>query len=186
MQNKVSSDFDHMVLLYKNSELLIRKIAEYVTNGFAKGEPAALVLRTNHIKLFERQLRLQGYDSTVLQSTGRLRLYDARTTMKKLIKNGMPNKEAFSELVDSLFKEFQPYDGNIRIYGEMVAILWSEGNKRAALALENLWNDYAKKRRFDLFCAYSHSDLTDTDVATVLLEIDHCHSRVVTPQTQLG
>lgn len=43
---------------------------------------------------------------------------------------------------------------NVRIYGEMVAVLWDEGNVAAAIALEDLWNDLATRYPFSLFCAY--------------------------------
>jgi len=33
-------------------------------------------------------------------------------------------------------------------FGEMVAILWSEGNKVGALELERLWNDVLKDHAF--------------------------------------
>lgn len=43
---------------------------------------------------------------------------------------------------------------NLRIYGEMVALLWDEGRRDAALELENLWNHLASRHRFTLLCAY--------------------------------
>ncbi len=186
MQQKVSGDFDHMVLLYKNSETLINKITEYILNGFAKGEPAILVLKSTHKLLLEQQLKLNGYDLNVLNSTKRLFIFDADETMQKILVNGKPDTENFKELISSLFSQFQSRPDNIRVYGEMVAVLWSQGHKRAALELEKLWNDFGNDFKFDLFCAYSHTDLDDTDFVTVLGDIDRCHSRVVTPQTQLG
>ncbi|MDP8931195.1 MAG: MEDS domain-containing protein [Actinomycetota bacterium] len=43
---------------------------------------------------------------------------------------------------------------DVRIYGEMVALLWEEGNILAAMALEDLWNQFAGSRAFSLMCAY--------------------------------
>lgn len=175
-----------MVLLYKNSETLIYKITEYITNGFAKSEPALVVLKSVHQPLLEQQLRLFGYELEILKSTKRLYVVDADKTLEKLLVNGMPDKDKFLELIIGSFHQLRPRPDNIRVYGEMVALLWSQGNKAAALALEKLWNEFADIYKFDLFCAYSHTDLTDTDYVTVLGDINSCHSRVVTPQTQLG
>jgi hypothetical protein len=36
----------------------------------------------------------------------------------------------------------------------MVALLWSQGNREAAIGLEQLWNDLAKRLPFSLLCAY--------------------------------
>lgn len=41
----------------------------------------------------------------------------------------------------------------VRIFGEMVALLWAEGMNDAALGLEGLWNDLRKLRPFSLLCA---------------------------------
>ena len=42
----------------------------------------------------------------------------------------------------------------MRIYGEMVAVLWDQGNVAAAIELERLWNELADSNPFSLFCAY--------------------------------
>lgn len=44
--------------------------------------------------------------------------------------------------------------GPIRIYGEMVAVLWAEGNSSAAMRLEKLWNEPAVTHAFSLLCGY--------------------------------
>jgi hypothetical protein len=42
----------------------------------------------------------------------------------------------------------------LRIFGEMVAVLWNDGKHDAALSLEELWNDLREEHDFSLFCAY--------------------------------
>ena len=42
----------------------------------------------------------------------------------------------------------------VRAYGEMVDVLWRDGNADAAVRLEELWNELAEVHRFDLLCAY--------------------------------
>lgn len=42
----------------------------------------------------------------------------------------------------------------VAIFGEMVAQLWAEGNTKAVLRLEQLWNELAKTHDFSLRCAY--------------------------------
>src|SRR5581483_10824282 len=39
-------------------------------------------------------------------------------------------------------------------FGEMVALLWAQGNTEAAIRLEQLWNQLAEKHSFHLHCAY--------------------------------
>ena len=43
----------------------------------------------------------------------------------------------------------------VRIYGEMVDVLWSSGREDAALSLEILWHQLIAGRKCSLLCGYS-------------------------------
>ena len=43
----------------------------------------------------------------------------------------------------------------VRAFGEMVDLLTARGRHDTAVALEGLWNDLAKTRRFSLLCGYN-------------------------------
>jgi len=55
-------------------------------------------------------------------------------------------------------------------FGEMVAILWAEGNHQAAIEVEHLWSELIPRYKLHLRCAYplgsfahqSYSDMFDT------------------------
>jgi len=67
----------------------------------------------------------------------------------------------------------------ITVFGEMVAILWSEGNKVGALELERLWNDVLKDHAFHLHCAYPRWILQDGSDNLLLKSICDEHSSVL-------
>jgi len=71
-------------------------------------------------------------------------------------------------------------DRTIRAFGEMVDVLWSDGRKRAAIALEELWNDLARTRSFALLCGY-HLDIFELGVQRdALPEVIRTHSHAHT------
>jgi len=43
----------------------------------------------------------------------------------------------------------------VRAYGEMVDVLWKQGETNAAVRLEVLWNDLAGTQVFSLLCGYA-------------------------------
>src|SRR6185312_10486958 len=51
----------------------------------------------------------------------------------------------------------------IHAFGEMVALLWADGNRDGAIRLEELWNELGERRRFALFCAYPIADFGEED-----------------------
>ena len=67
----------------------------------------------------------------------------------------------------------------MRAYGEMVALLWDDGDVASALALEDLWNDLGDVRAFELLCAYPMSAFEDPDSAAPFKRVCEQHSSVI-------
>ncbi len=67
---------------------------------------------------------------------------------------GIPDPVLFNATIGSIVEHAARGGRAVRVFGEMVALLWAEGNVTGALALEALWNDMASDRRFFLLCAY--------------------------------
>ena len=68
----------------------------------------------------------------------------------------------------------------LRVFGEMVDLLWRDGHRQTALWLEETWNDLAKTRRFELLCAYGMAGLFTSPSPTDLIDICDRHTHVVT------
>ena len=62
----------------------------------------------------------------------------------------------------------------VRIFGEMVALLWERGLVLAAIELETYWNDLARKLPFDLFCAYPSEAVMADENQPGLADICSC------------
>jgi hypothetical protein len=82
---------------------------------------------------------------------------DARETLSAFMEGPTPNRELFEATVGNVFEKVisdRRYMV-VRAYGEMVDLLWNDGNTEGALALEELWNELAAKYSFSLLCGYS-------------------------------
>jgi len=44
--------------------------------------------------------------------------------------------------------------GQLRLFGELTDILWGQGKREAAAAIERFWNALARSQPFSLLCAY--------------------------------
>jgi CheY-like chemotaxis protein len=66
-----------------------------------------------------------------------------------------------------------------RAFGEMVALLWAEGNRDAAIRLEELWNELAHEHTFALFCAYPLKEFAADPSGEPFGQVCTCHSRVL-------
>jgi DNA-binding NarL/FixJ family response regulator len=68
----------------------------------------------------------------------------------------------------------------------MVALLWAEGNIDAAIRLEQLWNDLARRHAFSLHCAYPITGFHDKTHEAPFLKICSEHSAVIPGESYTG
>ncbi len=67
----------------------------------------------------------------------------------------------------------------VRVYGELVALLWDAGDIAGAIELETLWNDLGCEMSFSLYCSYPTASIDDPDRAKGLHSICQLHTSVV-------
>lgn len=79
---------------------------------------------------------------------------DSSETLASFMVNGIPDPVRFGAAVGQLLSRAAENAQYMRIYGEMVAELWDEGNVVGAIALEDLWNNLATRYPFSLLCGY--------------------------------
>ena len=71
----------------------------------------------------------------------------------------------------------------VRAFGEMVALLWAQGNQAGAIRLEELWNDLARTHLFSLLCGYPMNAFSRQNDVPPFSEVCTCHSRVLPAET---
>ncbi len=169
---------DHAVQVYDDLAELADSVGCYLDAGFRRGEPAVLIATAAHRQVFAAELQSRGWDTDQLEKKGLLVCRDAQQTLDMFMDGETPSAELFEQVVggtiDDLAARFP--DKTIRAFGEMVDLLWKQGNEAGAIALEELWNELAESRRFALLCGY-HLDIFDIGVQTSALpEIIRVHT----------
>jgi hypothetical protein len=97
--------------------------------------------------------------------------------------NGMPDRERFMAAIGSVITEAAAESRSVRAFGEMVALLWDDGNVAGAIALEALWNELAGSQEFSLYCAYPMASLAGNNDLAALHEVCAHHSSLVAPRS---
>src|SRR5436190_4711405 len=93
--------------------------------------------------------------------------------------DGLPEPARFAEMFGGLMKRAGEGRKRVQAFGEMVALLWAEGNQSGAMRLEELWNNLQNTHRFALFCAYPMNDFARDAHAKPLRDVCSAHSRVI-------
>ena len=100
---------------------------------------------------------------------------DASETLETFMVAGKPDPTLFETTIGSILERAARGGRTVRVFGEMVAVLWDAGNVAGALALETLWNDMASDRQFFLMCAYPEG-LLDRASLSAVNAMCHLHS----------
>jgi hypothetical protein len=155
----------HVVYLYGTDEELVDRLESYVTDGWAHGQRTILFAKHERAKAL--RLRLATWD---LQD--QVEIHDATWALQQFVRDGRPQQDLFDRLVRHTLARHAP--GSVRLYGEMVAVLWQRGDVTAALELEELWNGFLAETPLPLLCAYPEHDLASpVDHAAVCRAHDH-------------
>jgi hypothetical protein len=147
----------HAVRFYENEKSLSRIVADFVRDGLADGNPGIVIATAAQRAAIIRALVARSLDVVQLQQSSDLVLLDGHDTLSTFMTDGMPNPEVFMNSMSQVIrKATRGRTGcTVRIYGQMVDILWKNGNHEAAIRLELLWNQLAGSEAFSLLCGYA-------------------------------
>ena len=97
----------------------------------------------------------------------------------------MPDWTRFSALLGDVLERCRRQSPHaiVRAYGEMVDLLWRDGQRQAALSLEGMWNDLARHHALSLLCAYVMGNFYRTGDAESFHDICRTHSHVLPLET---
>ncbi|HEX8709636.1 MAG TPA: ATP-binding protein [Pyrinomonadaceae bacterium] len=175
----VMGETEHFVQFYEADAFLLNSLGEYICAAIKAGEAAIVVATGEHRAELERRLRKNGLDVNAALECGQLVLLDAAETLSKLMSDEIPDPGLFAEIIGDVIARAGQGRPRVRIYGEMVALLWTEGNYDGAICLEELWNDLKRQHSFALFCAYPMSGFAGEGPTHRLVDVCAKHSRVI-------
>ena len=145
---------DHLVQLYSSREEFLGALEAWVAGGVQLGEAVVVIATPAHRVALELRLRARLMEPLALQLDDRLLLLDARGTLQRFMRDGAPDRMLFRELVERLMERVGRDGRRVRAFGEMVVLLWQDGNPEAALMLEEYWNAACARHGLALMCSY--------------------------------
>lgn len=147
----------HAVKFYEKDSGLIEALSHHIGAALVAGDTAIVIATQAHRAGLLEELRLRKISVSSAIKAGRFIELDAAETLAKFMVRGAPDKKRFDETVGALvsraYARLAP-GHQLVAFGEMVALLWSEGKRDATIRLEELWNELAERHNFDLLCGY--------------------------------
>src|ERR1051326_8135905 len=133
------SEHSHSVQFYEEDSAFTDSVAEFVGAGLKAGERAVIIATPDHLESLENKLRERGIIISSLRNSGQYSAFDAQETLSRFMVDDTPDPKLFRDTVGSIIAAASQGPWPVRAFGEMVALLWAEGKKQAAIQLEELW-----------------------------------------------
>ena len=144
---------DHLVHLYRSERSLVEAVALFAGTGLRRGEAVVLVATPPHLEAVAQRMEGAGLDIGQCRRSGQLTVMDAATLLARFTVNGTLDAAGFSAIVGDMLETQGGGGHGLRVYGEMVNLLW-EKDLAAASLLESLWNAMIERHDLSLLCSY--------------------------------
>lgn len=171
----------HSVHFYDSDEALIARLSAVVGSALHSGDSALIVATPEHQGKLRASLRLHNdVDTTRVQAEARLQLFNADEMLAQFMIGDTPDRGLFLSIIGGAIntarEAARSQHRGLAVFGEMVGILWEQGNHAGAIGLEKLWNELLSERTFHLHCAYARKMFREGES---LAEICDTHSHVI-------
>ena len=179
-------DSKHAVQFYEDDRFLCEILTDFSRDGLERGEAVILVATASHRREVGGRLAERGLDVRGLESSGQLVLIDARQTLDALMVDGTPDAELFVSRLRALMAAASlDWKRAVRVYGEVVDLLWQEGNHGGAIRLEETWNAFAKTTSTRVLCGYSMDNFGAEDDSPDFARVCEVHTNVQRAESSL-
>jgi PAS domain S-box-containing protein len=173
----------HTVQFYGDDGVLLHELNNYIASALDDGSSAIIMATAGHIDHLSLVLKRRGINLAEAAAENRYIAVDAAEILSKFMTDGRPDPISFSETVGAVIARAaggsRGENRRVVAFGEMVALLWAEGNAEGAIQLEKLWNGLAKTYSFALHCAYPIQGFSRQEMAESMLSICAEHTGIV-------
>ena len=177
---------DHILLFYRDERELTGQVSEYLLPAIQDGGVAIVLATPGHRRSLEGHLADAGVDVAAASARGFYLAPGISETMRGFMVANWPDPASFWQAISPLLRQAAKTGRPVRIFGEMVALLWDADLFDAAIEVEAMWNELGTQYRFSLLCAYPAQPATGTRQRDALTEVCHAHTRVTgaAPETE--
>jgi hypothetical protein len=168
---------DHTVQIYEDDTAFLDALEGFVAAGIRQGDAIILIATPAHLEGLEHRLEASGFDVSAAIVRGQYLALDAKRALSKFMVDGWPDEVLFEQFVGGLLARAKGNHRKVRAFGEMVALMWAEGQCGATVRLEHLWTRLVHKESFSLFCAYPKTGFTE-DANDAIAQVCAAHSRL--------
>lgn len=145
----------HILQVYGNENVFLDALEGFVGSGLRVEEAVVVVASATHLHELEKRLRMRWIEIDRARFQQRYIPVLSQETLLKFMVGGFPDAELFAKAAGGLIARARGDNRKVRVFVEMIEMLWGPGKESASVQVERLWAQLAKAEGFPLFCAYA-------------------------------
>lgn len=174
-----NSSGNHTVQICPNESSQVDLVTRYIKDGLLNGEAVIVIAKQALRKSLKLKMDGISFDGRILQDQDQIKFFDAEFLLSNLKSDGVLEEEVFQEYLAAPIDNAQLNYRKVRVFSEMVDILWKQDQHNIAIQLEGFWNDLSHIQEFSLLCTYSLNKLDPNTYDDALERICKCHSHLI-------
>lgn len=177
----INSSGNHTVQICLNESSQVDLVTNYIKEGLLNGEAVIIIANPKLRQIIKSKMGVfsfNGKNIQELQVQGQIKLFDAESILSTLRIDGVLEEDLFHECVAVPIYNAKSNYGKVRIFGEMVDILWKENQHDMAMQLEAFWNNLSSTQEFKFLCTYTLNMLSPNAYDEKLEQICKYHSHL--------
>ena len=170
----------HFCQLHRDPVCRAESVALFIESGLRRSKGVVAIVAEANADDYLDRVRGRGLDPEPYRRSGAFALLHAEDVLARIAGAGPGQWGQFRGVVGGLIERVRPSgQGSVRVYGEMVDLLWKRGEFQTAIRLEQHWNDLARLHPFSMFCTYMLDSAEAGSYDGPLHEIGHAHSDII-------
>jgi hypothetical protein len=134
-----------------------------------------------HWAAFRPRLEAEGVDIKASQESGQLTVVDADELLPQFMHDAMPDAPVFLGLAADVIAKARDAGRypKVRWWGEMVNLLWEQGNAAASMSLEDQFDRLAHHHEIAIFCSFVMDNFNGEVHSRMLPRLGQNHSHLI-------
>jgi DNA-binding NarL/FixJ family response regulator len=150
--------FSHEVAFYADDASFVDDFTRFIESTLNGGNIAIVMLTESHQSSILQRLQANGLDMAAAIRKGHYLSLDASDTLSRFMVDGCPDPvrvvKVVADLMEGMAKSAKAKRCRVAACGELAPTLWARGKGEAAIQLEHLWDEIAKKYDVATLCGY--------------------------------
>jgi hypothetical protein len=173
----------HAVQFYSGEDFFLDSGARFISTALGAGNSAMIIATQVHRDGIVERLKALGVDTEGAVRKGRYVTVEPTQLIVQLVVDGQLSRIRFDEFLHQFMLPLRAAAESERqlvaVFGEVVGMLWANGEAETAIKLEHFWNELSSQGSYCLRCLYPIASFSDPAQSELFMKLCAEHASTI-------